>query len=102
MPWWVWLLLILFMLAMLIIGGIYAFTHGMSALRGVSDTAAQVGERVSLLGEQTGESNELEAPLFTQPLKVSLDRYERAQIDVAKRAQAKRTRHAMTWARWKR
>ena len=101
MPWWIWLLLVLFMLAMLIIGGFYAFTHGMRALRGVSDTAAQVGERVSLLGEQTDERDEPEAPLFTQPLKVSLDRYERAQINVIKRAQIKRTRHAMTWARWK-
>ncbi len=104
MPWWIWLLLVLFMLAMLIIGGIYAFMHGMRALRGVSATAAQVGERVLRLGEQTGErgvSGECEAPLFTQPLKVGLDRYERAHITVIKRAQAKRARHAMTWARWK-
>lgn len=107
MPWWIWLLLVLFMLAMLIIGGIYAFIHGMRALNSVSATAAQVGERFLRLGEQSGERDgnsdqgESEAPLFTQPLNVSLDRYERAHIAVIERAQAKRVRHATTWARWK-
>lgn len=107
MPWWIWLLLVLFMLAMLIIGGIYAFIHGMRALNSVSATAVQVGERVLRFGEQSdkGDGNsdqgESEAPLFTQPFKVVLDRYERAYIAVIERAQAKRVRHAMTWARWK-
>ncbi len=107
MPWWIWLLLVLFMLAMLIIGGVYAFVHGMRALNSVSATAAQVGDRFLRLGEQGGERGEngeqdgSEDPLFTQPLKASLDRYERAHIAVIERAQAKRVRHAMTWARWK-
>ena len=37
MPWWIWLILALFMLAMIVAGLIYAALHGLRALKDMSD-----------------------------------------------------------------
>lgn len=101
MLWWIWLILALFMVAMIVIGCVYAFRHGVAAAKVVGATMAQAGECVSRMGEPV-ESAEPQAPFFTQPLKVSLDRYEAAQVDVATRAGAKRECHGEVWKHWDR
>ena len=45
MPWWIWLILALFMLAMIVAGLIYAALHGIRALKDMSDIGGQLGER---------------------------------------------------------
>ena len=47
MPWWIWLILALFMLAMIVAGLIYAALHGLRALKDMSDIGGQLGERVA-------------------------------------------------------
>ena len=49
MPWWIWLILALFMLAMIVAGLIYAALHGLRALKDMSDIGGQLGERVGSL-----------------------------------------------------
>lgn len=39
MPWWIWLILALFMLAMIVAGLIYAALHGIRALKDMSAKA---------------------------------------------------------------
>ena len=51
MPWWIWLILALFMLAMIVAGLIYAALHGIRALKDMSDIGGQLGERVAAMGE---------------------------------------------------
>ena len=51
MPWWIWLILALFMLAMIVAGLIYAALHGLRALKDMSDIGGQLGERVAAMGE---------------------------------------------------
>ena len=49
MPWWIWLLLALFMLAMVVSGVVYACLHGYRAFKDV----AKLGERTNRGDGQT-------------------------------------------------
>ncbi|OZG59966.1 hypothetical protein BLEM_2141 [Bifidobacterium lemurum] len=102
MPWWVWVLLVVFMLAMIAAGLVYAGLHGLRALRDAGEIGAKLSQRFEAMGEGTdaGESND--APLFTQPLDVARERYIDAHADVIRRQDAKRQRHAERWAVWRR
>jgi len=61
MPWWIWLILALFMLAMIVAGLIYAALHGIRALKDMSDIGGQLGERVAAMGE-SGTSADTRRP----------------------------------------
>ncbi|KAB7790751.1 hypothetical protein [Bifidobacterium leontopitheci] len=103
MPWWVWLLLALFMLAMIVIGIAYALLHGYRALKTLGDIGERVGRPLAALSEvSSGGSDEPEPPLFTQPLEVAASRYEATQAEKMRRSAAKRERHAQRWAAWSR
>lgn len=102
MPWWIWLILALFMLAMIVAGLIYTALHGIRALKDMSDIGVQIGERVAAMGESGTSADTSEPPLFTQPLSVAQNRYAEAHADVIRRKAAKRERHTQAWARWKR
>ena len=101
MPWWIWLLLVLFMLAMIAAGLVYAVRRALHALGVVSETGAAMGERLARMGESRGEDDAARAPSFTEPLRETAARYERAQTEIAERAQNKRSRHVGAWKRWK-
>ena len=89
MPWWIWLLLALFMLAMVVSGVVYACLHGYRAFKDVAK------------GKPLPQNNENEAPFFTRPLKDAADRYADAHAGVIERHEAKRSRHAQQWAQWR-
>lgn len=102
MPWWIWLILALFMLAMIVAGLIYTALHGIRALKDMSDIGGQLGERVAAMGESGISADTSEPSLFTQPLSVAQNRYAEAHADVIRRKAAKRERHTQAWVRWKR
>ena len=87
MPWWIWLILALAMLAVLIAGIIYVIIHGLHALQSVQRTGEAVSERK-------------ERPIFTEPLEVAANRYTQAHTKVDKRKRARRERYARIWSRW--
>ena len=89
MPWWIWLILSLFMLAMIVAGIAYAALHGFRALNGIAEIGSRLGKPLS-------------PPTFTQPLNSAISRYDDAQVDVIRHRNAKRERHARAWARWSR
>ena len=72
MPWWIWLILSLFMLAMIVAGIAYAALHGFRALNGIAEIGSRLGKPLSELA------------------------------DVIRHRNAKRERHARAWARWSR
>lgn len=100
MPWWVWLVLALFMLGMLIAGCMYAAVHGMRALRNVSETGAQISERLGRMSEHDSTVQAPQRPIFTEPLRVAEERYSDAHVQVIERRQQREDRHARTWRRW--
>lgn len=100
MPWWIWLILVLFMVVMLVVGLIYLGVHGMRAVRKAGKVGAAIGERISAMTERDTEQSTDEPPLFTQPLQEAARRYSDAHAQVIARKNAKRERHARQWARW--
>ncbi|MFR5625603.1 MAG: hypothetical protein ACLTLN_04635 [Bifidobacterium bifidum] len=105
MPWWIWLILSLFMLAMIVAGIAYAALHGFRALNGIAEIGSRLGKPLSELADvpQGADAREpLAPPTFTQPLNSTISRYDDAQVDVIRRRNAKRERHARAWARWSR
>lgn len=101
MPWWIWLLLVLFMIAMIVIGSIYAFRRGIAALDVMAGTGAQLGERLAAMSDAQEPQDGDEAPIFTLPLSEAAARYERAHTAVIERRQARRERHMRAWQRWR-
>lgn len=100
MPWWLWLLLTVFLLSTLIGGIVFALWRFISAL----NTVAQVGSRLLSPLERLADSNERESaqkPLLTQPLIVAVRRYEHTRQRVEVRAAQRRSRHKATWWRWR-
>lgn len=105
MPWWIWLILSLFMLAMIVAGIAYAALHGFRALNGIVQIGSRLGKPLSELADvpQGADAREpLDPPTFTQPLNSAISRYDDAQVDVIRRRNAKRERHARAWVRWSR
>lgn len=105
MPWWIWLILSLFMLAMIVAGIAYAALHGFRALNGVAEIGSRLGKPLSELADvpQGADVREpLAPPTFTQPLNSAISRYDDAQVDVIRHRNAKREHHARAWARWSR
>ena len=94
MPWWIWLLLALFMLAMVVSGVVYAF-------KDVAKLGERTAKRIEAMGKPLPQNNENEAPFFTRPLKDAADRYADAHAGVIERHEAKRSRHAQQWAQWR-
>ncbi|OZG69149.1 hypothetical protein [Bifidobacterium eulemuris] len=102
MPWWVWVLLVVFMLAMIAAGLVYAGLHGLRALRDAGEIGARLSQRFEAMGEGNEAQAPCDAPLFTQPLDAARERYVDAHADVIRRQEAKRRRHAERWAVWRR
>lgn len=100
MHWWGWLILAVFMVAMIVIGVAYAVVHAIHALHRCSTTAGAVNERISAMGQSASSVEDDEAPSFTRPITASVDRYSRAHTPVVQRRQTRRERHTDTWVRW--
>ncbi|HCH21483.1 hypothetical protein [Bifidobacterium sp. UBA6881] len=102
MPWWIWLLLALFMLGMFIAGLVFAGMHGYRAIKGIMHVGRQATERFSDMGESPSQTEvKNEAPWFTRPLQDAADCYIDAHAQVIERQEAKRNRHRRQWANWK-
>ena len=99
MPWWIWLMLSLFMVAMLVAGFVYAALHGLRALKGMGGIGSHIGRVMSRMNERIPVA-QAEAPAFTRPLRDMTDRYVDAHAVVVERREAKRDRHAQLWAQW--
>lgn len=102
MPWWIWLILALFMIGMIAAGCIYAGIHGLRALQDVGEITSRISEITSTLGntEDVEENPEDSKPLYTQPISVAQARYRNAHAEIVRRKEAKRDRHAVKWADW--
>ncbi len=100
MPWWIWLILALAMLAVLIAGIIYVIIHGLHALQSVQRTGEAVSERMTLMTDTEGTRRPKERPIFTERLEVAANRYTQAHTKVDERKRARRERYARIWSRW--
>ena len=102
MPWWIWLVLVVFMLVMIVAGLAYAAMTLWRAFGKVSRTGAAIGEHMAAFQNTAPSDGQPAPPLFTQPLSVASERYSQAHAEVIRRREAKRSRHVEAWARWRR
>lgn len=100
MPWWIWLILALFMLAMLVIGVIYAIVHALRASKVIGGVASDVNARLAEMNVDEEGVNTPRRAIFTEPLAVAAERYSDAHVGVIERKERRRDRHAATWRRW--
>lgn len=100
MPWWIWLVLVLFMIAVLVAGAVFAGSRAMSMVHTVSEVGDSVSQRISAMKEKE-EPTPIQPPVFTQPLRTSVSKYTDAHVQVVQRKTNKRLRHASTWVSWK-
>lgn len=100
MPGWIWLVLVVFMLAMLATGVLYVVVHAVRAVK----KASAVGDAVSsTLGKMSVDADAVapgEPAIFTQPLSTAADRYSQAHAQVIRRQEARRNRYAGIWSKW--
>ncbi|NMM93262.1 hypothetical protein [Bifidobacterium oedipodis] len=102
MPWWIWLILALFMLVMIVAGLAFVVWRGICAAKDVQHIGDRIGKRLAELGAVQQMEQPSEPPLFTQPLQVAQERYADAHAEVYRAKAATRNRHAQAWAKWKR
>lgn len=102
MPWWVWVALALFMLAMLVAGLVYVAIHAARGVRSAGRVTTAMGERLAAMGEPdpAGERRHDTTPIYTLPLSEAAGRYSDAHAGVIRRKADKRDRHAAAWQRW--
>lgn len=101
MPWWIWLILALFILAMFVAGVVYAIVHGIRAMKTVSPVGRQVSERLDAMARKDDSTDEgPQRAIFTEPLHVAADRYADAHAVVVERKERRQDRYAQQWAQW--
>ena len=71
MPWWIWLILVLFMVAMIVAGCVYVLQHGLRAMHVMSGPGgAQISSCLGILHDYKGSfSREEVERVFTVPLR---------------------------------
>lgn len=100
MPWWIWLILAIFMLIMIGAGIAYALIHGVRAMRSISDTGTQISALFARLDDPEQDEATLQRPIFTEPLSVAADQYTDAHAVVLERKAQRRRRYAAIWHQW--
>ena len=103
MPGWIWILLVIFMLAMLIGGAVYAIRHAMAAGRSIGRVSDDLSRRMPQppVSGQSLATDRTEGPAFALPLSHSTERYSQAHAQVLQRKEQRRRNHARIWRRWK-
>ena len=85
MPWWIWLVLVLFMLTMLVGGGAYACIRGYHAFKDAIKVGGRMSKRFEAMSEPLPQPKENTSPFFTRPLEDAANRYIDAHAEVISR-----------------
>ena len=103
MPGWIWIFLVIFMLAMLIGGAVYAIRHAMTAGRSIGRVSDDLNRHMPQppVAGQSQATDRAEGPAFALPLSQSTERYSQAHAQVLQRREQRRRNHARVWRRWK-
>lgn len=101
MPWWIWLLITVFMLLMVALGVAIVVLSAIKIARVCFGISEDVSSRFERLHEPNKEDNENPRdPLFTLPIKDATNRYERTHTKVIDRHQKIRENHRSIWQHW--
>ena len=100
-PFWVWILLWIFLFANFAYGVYYVVRLGLDALAKVGSTADEVGQIMGRMSSQERDAAlDDSVPFFTRPLTDAADRYARTREAVEKKHIARSLRHEKAFNRW--
>lgn len=100
MPWWIWLVLAGFWLAMLIIGVVYVIKKAMNTMHVASHYTGKINAIMDVLQEGPEEHPKPQPAIFTQPLSVAADKYADAHAEVIERKERRKERYMQRWDKW--
>ena len=100
MPWWVWVLCVMWLLAALTGGVAYAVVHALRLMRGMGETGRRISVPLGAMGDAHVERADPDDPSFVQPLASAVDRYVDAHAGKLRRKSGTENRHAAEWKRW--
>lgn len=100
MPGWVWVILVLFLVAMIALGVFYAFRHGSAALSSVAPEGRRIRKDLAALSDK--ETQPDRKPLaLERPVGQMAQDYEDAHYRLVRhRLQVRNHRDAENWRRW--
>ena len=100
MPWWIWLLLVLFMLCMIGAGLAYALKCAYKILENYTSFSAKVYPCFEKLQKSDDSVKTNTDPFFTRPISDAALRVEDARIRVLKRCERRGELHKAVWQHW--
>ena len=104
MPWWIWLVLVIWMLVVLAAGGWYVFSRVRAAAHQLSAGSEDIGKRVQTISAVQSRPVEPagKPPLLVRPLNDAIERYADAHAEVRVRRAHAQDRHMDRWREWER
>ena len=100
MPGWGWAVLVVFMIVAVALGLIHAFRRFRHFGFIGAALGNAMGTRFDRMASASAPKRTSEPPLFTQPLDVAQQRYERAYAKKLERQDRAHARHRATWLQW--
>lgn len=100
MPWWIWLLLILFMLCMIGAGLAYALKCAYKILTNCTSFSTKVYSCFEKLQNGDDLLKKNSYPFFTRPISDAAQCVEEARIRVLKRQEKVGDSHRTVWQHW--
>lgn len=99
MPWWIWLILVLFFLIMLCAGLLYVAWRFNEDFTVVAETADKLSAIYEAAENEEPEPRD-DRPFFTRPVVDAARRYEAVYQRVLIKEERKNERRQATWKRW--
>lgn len=99
MPWWIWLLITIFMLCMIAAGLTLVVLSAIRLAKTCCGFSQEVASRFDFLNEDS-DAEVCRDPLFTQPIAHAAHRYERTRTRVVERHERIREKHRLVWQHW--
>lgn len=100
MPWWVWLLITLFMLCMIVLGIFLVVVSLLRIVKNCSALSSKISSKFEHLNTCENSVEVNRDPLFTRPLKDAAELHEKTLKFVIARKNLKREKHKAVWERW--
>ncbi len=100
MPWWIWLVITVFMLCMIAAGVAVVVLSAIRLAKTCFSFANVATSKFEALNDSNKISSEPKDPLFTLPIKVASERYEYTRTKVVERHQKIRENHMKIWQHW--
>lgn len=100
MPWWIWLVITVFMLCMISAGIVVVVLSAIKLAKTFFNFTDSAASKFEDLNESNENDDEPKDPLFTLPIQKAAERYEKTREKVLEHHQKIRENHHKIWQHW--